>query len=118
MDPKISQQIEEIYISAVNLNYQEKPTFKLSVTEDYLKEFVENKAIMSDAGFATLLTVILVLLCIVSIGLFFKFRKPREPEQLTETEERFLALLKIRKNLRRAEKAVTKDHQRINLLKE
>ena len=73
---------------------------------------------MSDGGFATLLTTILVLLCIVSIGLFFKFKKPREPEELTETEERFLSLLKIRKNLRRAEKAVPKDHDRINLLKE
>jgi hypothetical protein len=85
---------------------QEGPTFKIVVTEDYQSSTVSGNAINAKAVLV-ILTISIILFCVISLLLFAKFKRPAEGEfeALTESEEKYLAIMDIRKKIRKLVKS-------------
>lgn len=96
------EKLKEINIYTRNLNQQDQSTFFITIIENYEESTSDKKAI-SPKVVLTLLTIGILLFCVISILVFVKFKRSIIPEfePLTESEEKYLAIVEIRKKIRK-----------------
>ena len=95
----------KIEIFTQNLEYSTESAFQVYVTEDYLRDQASMVGISAGTVLA-LLTVGFIVLCGVSILIFVKVRREQaiEGAKLSETEERYMALVQLRRAIKKAER--------------
>lgn len=88
-----------------NINSQTEPTFKIYVHEDYEFDSEARKEV-NPVVVLVLMTVGIILFCGCSIFWFIRYKRAQlaEYEDLTEAEEKFLELKRIRGQIHRTKK--------------